>query len=83
VWRLETQQIDPFLIARDGDYVSMQNTTVTMLIITGFVLFPMLHLHSAKLAAEINARVLYLDGNHLENVERALDGEPFVGTTIA
>ncbi len=38
---------------------------------------------ASKLAAEINARVLYLDGNHLENVERALDGEPFVGTTIA
>ncbi len=38
---------------------------------------------ASKRAAEINARVLYLDGNHLENVEKALDGEQFIGTTIA
>lgn len=38
---------------------------------------------ASKLAAEMHARVIYLNGNHLENVEKALDGERFIGTTIA
>jgi uridylate kinase len=37
---------------------------------------------ASKLAAEIDARVLYLNGNDLENAEKALDGDPFIGTTI-
>jgi len=38
---------------------------------------------ASRLASEIQARVIYLNGTHLENVEKALDGEPFVGTVIA
>ena len=37
---------------------------------------------AAKLASELGIRVLYLNGNDLENAERALNGEPFVGTVI-
>jgi uridylate kinase len=38
---------------------------------------------AAKLAAELGLKVFYLNGVHLDNLEMALDGEPFVGTTIA
>jgi uridylate kinase len=38
---------------------------------------------AAKLAAELGLKVFYLNGVHLANLEMALDGEPFVGTTIA
>lgn len=37
---------------------------------------------AAKLASEIETRVLYLHGADLDNVERAIDGEKFVGTVI-
>lgn len=38
---------------------------------------------SSKLASELNVKVIYLNGMHLDNLEKALDGERFVGTTIA
>lgn len=38
---------------------------------------------AAKLASELKVKVIYLNGIHLDNLERALDGESFVGTTIA
>lgn len=37
---------------------------------------------AAKLASELNIRVFYLDGKDLTNVEKAIDGEKFVGTII-
>jgi uridylate kinase len=38
---------------------------------------------AAKLASESKTKVLYLNGRDLENAEKALDGQKFVGTTIA
>lgn len=38
---------------------------------------------AAKLASELNVKVYYLNGNHLENLEQALHGEPFAGTLIS
>jgi uridylate kinase len=38
---------------------------------------------AAKLASELDLKVFYLNGLHLDNFARALNGEPFVGTTIA
>src|SRR6266851_2914132 len=38
---------------------------------------------AAKLASESQTKVLYLNGHDLENAEKALDGQKFVGTTIA
>lgn len=37
---------------------------------------------AAKLAAELDLKVCYLNGRHLSTLENALNGEPFVGTTI-
>ena len=37
---------------------------------------------AAKLASENEFKVLYLHGANLENLERAIDGEKFVGTVI-
>lgn len=37
---------------------------------------------AAKLASENEIKVLYLHGTDLENLERAIDGEKFVGTII-
>ena len=37
---------------------------------------------AARLASEVGIRVLYLDGKNLENVEKAIDGKEFDGTTI-
>jgi len=38
---------------------------------------------ASTLALELNVKVIYLNGIHLDNLEKALDGESFVGTTIA
>lgn len=38
---------------------------------------------AAKLASELNLKVFYLNGTHLDTLEKALNGEPFVGTTIS
>jgi uridylate kinase len=38
---------------------------------------------AAKLASELDLKVFYLNGIHLDTFERALNGKPFVGTTIA
>jgi len=37
---------------------------------------------AAKLASEVEIRVLYVDGRKIDNVAKALDGEKFVGTII-
>jgi uridylate kinase len=37
---------------------------------------------AAKLASELEMKVLYLNGTDLANVERAIDGKQFVGTII-
>ncbi len=37
---------------------------------------------AAKLASDLGTKVLYLDGRDLENVEKAINGEKFVGTII-
>lgn len=37
---------------------------------------------AAKLASQVKTRVLYLDGKDIANVEKAMDGKPFEGTTI-
>src|SRR5260370_386901 len=37
---------------------------------------------AAKLASELEMKVLYLNGTDLANVERAIDGNQFVGTII-
>jgi hypothetical protein len=36
----------------------------------------------AKLASELDLKVFYLNGVHLDTLEKALNGEPFIGTTI-
>jgi uridylate kinase len=38
---------------------------------------------AAKKAQELGVTVIVLNGNNLENLKKCLDGEPFVGTTIA
>jgi len=38
---------------------------------------------ASKLAPELNVKVIYHNGIHLDNLEKALDGESFVATTIA
>jgi uridylate kinase len=38
---------------------------------------------AAKLAADLHLRVCYLDGRHLDRLAQALNGDPFVGTTIS
>jgi uridylate kinase len=38
---------------------------------------------ATKLAAELDLTIIYLNGTHLDNFENALNGKPFVGTTIA
>jgi uridylate kinase len=38
---------------------------------------------ASKLAQELNINVKILNGKNLDNLARALDGEPFVGTTIS
>jgi uridylate kinase len=38
---------------------------------------------AAKLASELNLTVCYLNGIQLDRLEQALDGEPFIGTTIS
>lgn len=38
---------------------------------------------AAKLASELGTKVFYLNGGYLDNFEKALNGERFVGTTIA
>jgi uridylate kinase len=38
---------------------------------------------AAKLASELGMKVLYVNGAQLDNLEKALNGEPFVGTIIA
>ena len=38
---------------------------------------------TAKLAADLHLTVCYLDGRHLDRLAQALNGEPFVGTTIS
>ncbi len=37
---------------------------------------------AAKLASELDIRIFYLDGKDIKNVEKAIDGEKFVGTII-
>lgn len=37
---------------------------------------------AAKLASELGSKVFYLNGNNLDNLEKALNGEPFAGTVI-
>lgn len=37
---------------------------------------------AAKLASELSLTVCYVNGTHLDTLEQALDGEPFVGTMI-
>ncbi|MBV9227803.1 MAG: UMP kinase [Chloroflexi bacterium] len=38
---------------------------------------------ASKLASELGLKVFYLNGAHLDTLAKALNGEPFVGTTIA
>jgi uridylate kinase len=38
---------------------------------------------ASKLASENDLKVIYLNGTDLQNLEKALDGAPFVGTTIS
>jgi uridylate kinase len=38
---------------------------------------------AAKLASELGVKVFYLNGVHLDTLEKALNGKTFVGTTIA
>ena len=38
---------------------------------------------AAKLASELELKVFYLNGTHLDTFEKALNREPFIGTTIA
>lgn len=38
---------------------------------------------AAKLASELGMKVFYLNGAHLDNLEKALNGDQFVGTIIA
>lgn len=37
---------------------------------------------AAKLSSELNIQVIYLNGKNLENVEKAMNNENFIGTTI-
>ena len=37
---------------------------------------------AARLASELHLTVCYVSGTHLDTLEKALDGEPFVGTMI-
>ncbi|GCE07472.1 amino acid kinase family protein [Dictyobacter aurantiacus] len=38
---------------------------------------------AARLASDLNLKVCYLNGTHLDTLAKALNGEPFIGTTIA